>query len=50
MDSNKLQRYNNTGRLKISQLPKGENNRALCRYCGIEVPPNRVFLFPRMCS
>jgi 5-methylcytosine-specific restriction endonuclease McrA len=29
------------GRAKIEELPLGQNKRALCRWCGLEVPSNR---------
>ena len=36
-----LPRRPNAGRAKISELPLGINNRALCRWCGLEVPIGR---------
>ena len=36
-----LPRRPNAGRAKISELPLGINKRALCRWCGLEVPIGR---------
>lgn len=49
MNQNNLPRFSNAKKLSISELPRGNNNRALCRYCGIEVPPKRRSFCSKEC-